>query len=145
MEGRTVDLSVRNKEWSFVVRFSRLPVTPKQMAYVLGGLGHVMEDHKTREVIYLDDEDYEEDVPQAILMAASEKGIYMELNYAMDDFGWDHPLLLAHDHLSEEDAAGVLVAILDACTDNVSVIQKEFRDITGWVYEDKETGDKSQA
>ena len=42
--------------------------------------------------------------------------------------------MLAHDHLCEEDAMGVLAAILDSCTDNVDVIQEEFRDISGWVY-----------
>ena len=142
---RKVDISSRYKDYTAELTLNGLPANHEQIKAVLGFLGYVKERGDVSVVMRINDEQYANEVPQTILFAESPKGLYMELCYSMDDFGWDHPLLLAHDHLSEEDAAGVLVAILDACTDNVSVIQKEFCDTTGWVYEDEETGDKSQA
>ncbi len=136
-KGRNVDFKWRYKDYTIEIEIGQLPVTVQQMTGVFALLSHIQERRDTSVLIRLEDEEQADNVPQKIMIAASEKGIYMELSYAMDDWGWDHPLLLAHDHLCEEDAMGVLVAILDSCTDNVDVIQKEFRDISGWVYEEE--------
>ena len=140
---RNVDISSRRKAFTAEIGVNHLPVNREQLEAALGFLGFVTKSRDTSVVIHINNKQYVNDVPLSILFAKSANGFYMELCYPMDDFGWDHPLLLAHDHLSEEDAACVLIAILDACTDNVPVIQKEFRDVTGWVYGDKEMGDIS--
>ena len=138
---KDVDISSRFTAYTAVATINGLPADEKQMDAVLGFLFGLRNRKDTSLVIRTG----ESELPQEILAAATDSGIYMELSYQMDDFDWKHPLVLAHDHLTEEEAFTVLIGILEERTDNISIIMNEFRDVTSLIYPDEDAGSGSEA
>ena len=80
------------------------------------------------------DQEHEEDVPRGVMFAESPDGFYMELEYGMSEWNWSHPLLLANDHLTEDEAVSVLCSIFLECTDDDPVVSDSFVDVSSYVY-----------
>lgn len=74
--------------------------------------------------------------PQSVLISHTGHGYYMELNYPMNDFEWSHPLLLANDNLTIEEAVDVLWFLLVEGTDEIEIITNHFHEISSMIYED---------
>ena len=130
----TVDISPCKQNYTYKVSLDRLPIGEKQINSFLRLLGMVKERKDTCVIIEINDKEQTENVPQKILFAGSENGIYMELEYQMDDFGWKHPLHLANDRLTENEAASLLKSILADITDENPVINNSFREIDSILY-----------
>ena len=128
---RDTDISSRSKKFTVRMELRELPVTQEQMAACFGFVMSVGEEQETLFEIRIQGEI---NLPRAILIAGSGEKYYMELVYSMEDFDWEHPLHLANDNLTEEEVEAVLIAILDAQTDDIDIITHGFRDITYLVY-----------
>ena len=137
MKKSKIDINFRDKNYTAVFSLNKLPVNDKQMSSLLAFCDYVKKRKDVAVVIRINDEHYEDEVPQEVLLTESAEGFYMELNYSMVDWGWDHPLLLANDHLTEEEAATVLISIFHACTDNVQIVTRGFGKVSSSVYPDK--------
>ncbi len=112
------------------------------MSGLLALLTYVRERADVSVIIRIKDDFYKNDVPKVVLMAKSSYGLYLELEYSMEEWDWDHPLLLANDHLTEEEAAFVLVSIFHECTDDIQIITDHFKEVSSSVYPEKqESGD----
>lgn len=68
----------------------------------------------------------------------------MELTYSIGERGEDRPLLLTNDHLTEEEAAFVLVSIFHECTDDIEIIINHFGEASSGIYPEKESSDESE-
>ncbi len=137
MDRKEVDISYRNKDYTAAIGIGKLPVNEKQYESALLLLLR-LEDRRDLNVRFrLNDEEQKDNVPQEILVAAAENGTYMELSYSMEEWDWDHPLLLANDHLTSEEAASVLYSLLVECTDDNEIIFNHFREISSQVYPEK--------
>ena len=134
MGKREIDISCRYKDYTAEVTLNELPANDEQMSGIIAFLDYVKERSDVSVIIRMNDEFYEDDVPQSVLLAESPNGFYMELNYSMDDWEWSHPLLLANDHLTLEEAASVLTSIFHDCTDDISIIQQGFGEVSSRVY-----------
>ena len=137
MKKSKIDISFRDKNYIAVFSLNKLPVNDKQMSSILAFRDYVKKRKDVAVVIRINDEHYEDEVPQEVLLTESAEGFYMELNYSMVDWGRDHPLLLANDHLIEEEAATVLISIFHDCTDNVQIVTRGFGEVSSSVYPDK--------
>ena len=60
----------------------------------------------------------------------------MELIFPMDDFGWEHPLVLAADGIDFEGVKRILTEILmnQKDTEDIDLVLYSFRDVTTEVY-----------
>ncbi len=78
------------------------------------------------------------DDPSAIKVAYRDGGYYLEFVFPMDDFGWDHPLVLARGGFSFEDIKSVLDGVLleGTSTEEIPAVMK-LKDITSTVYGDE--------
>ena len=76
------------------------------------------------------------DDPGAIQIAHFEDGYYMGLEFPMNDFGWEHPLILAGTGFSCEEIESILNDILieGKSTDRIPAIMNGVRDVTGEFY-----------
>ena len=76
------------------------------------------------------------DDPQEINVSYSNGDYRMELIFPMDDFGWQHPLVLAAEGMSFDDVKQVLTEILiyQTETGDIELITERFRDVTTEVY-----------
>ena len=134
MGKREIDINCRYKDYTAEVTLNKLPANDKQMSGIIAFLDYVRERSDVSVIIRMKDEFYEDDVPQAVLLTESSNGLYMELNYSMEDWEWNHSLLLANDHLTEEEAAFVLTSIFKDCTDDIPIIQQSFGEVSSRVF-----------
>ena len=134
MAGREIDISCRRKDYTMEVSVCRLPVDDEKMSAILSFLDLVKVRKDVSVVIRIEDEEYEDDVPNSILLANSQEGFYMELSYSMDNWEWSHPLILANDHLDGDEAASVLTSIFHECTDQIPIVANSFGEISSKVY-----------
>ena len=143
MARKEIDISSRYKDYTATMTLNQLPANNQQMAALLAFPDYVRARKDVSVEIRVDGEEYEDEVPQRVLLTKSPDGFYMELNYSMDDWGWKHPLLLANDHLTEDEAKAVIISIFHECTDSIWIIQEGFKDISSEVYpeDDPEKGD----
>ena len=76
------------------------------------------------------------DDPQEINVTYSNGGYRMELIFPMDDFGWEHPLVLAADGIDFEGVKRILTEILmnQKDTEDIDLVSYSFRDVTTEVY-----------
>lgn len=144
-EKRRIDYGCRNKDYTAEVSINDLPVNEEQMSGLIAFIDYVKERADVSVVIQMNDEFYEDDVPQAVLLTKSPYGLYMELNYSMEEWDWDHPLLLANDHLTEEEAASVLVSIFHECTDQIELISNHFGEVSSSIYPEKEDSEDAES
>lgn len=133
-----IDFKCRYKDYTVKAVLNHLPANEEQMSGIITFLAYVKERTDVAVVIRSNDEEYADDVPQEVLLSASPHGYYMELNYPMEDWEWDHPLLLANDHLTEEEAASVLTSIFRDCTDDIPIVSNEFGEVSSSVYPKEE-------
>ena len=145
MEERRIDYGCRYKDYTAEVAVNDLPVNEEQMSGLMAFIDYVKERTDVSVVIRINDEFYEDDVPQAVLLMKSPYGLYMELNYSMEEWDWDHPLLLANDHLTDEEAASVLVSIFHDCTDDIQIIFSHFGEVSSSVYPEEADSDESES
>ena len=138
MAGSKIKIDCRNKDYTMDATLSRLPANDEQLAAAISLFDMIKERPDVSAVIHRKDEEQADNVPQSILIADSPDGIYMELSYDMDDFGWSHPLILANDHLSREEAEEVLVSILRECTDQIEIINSGFGEISSTLFPEDE-------
>ena len=54
----------------------------------------------------------------------------------MDDFKWEHPLILANDSLTAEEAEEVLRSILVDETDQIEIIIEHFHEVSSSIYKE---------
>jgi hypothetical protein len=134
-----VDVNCRKKDYTYKVSLNNLPASEKQLTSSFSFINLVKGRKDVSVVIEINDIKEKDNVPQKILLADSKDGLYMELEYQMEDFGWDHPLHLANDHITEEEAATVLNSILVECTDDIPIITNGFCNISDWLYADDNT------
>ena len=145
MEERRIDYGCRYKDYTAEVSVNDLPVNEEQMSGLMAFIDYVKERTDVSVVIHIYDEFYEDDVPQAVLLTKSPYGLYMELNYSMEEWDWDHPLLLANDHLTDEEATSVLVSIFHDCTDDIQIIFSHFGEVSSSVYPEEADSDNSES
>ena len=145
MEERRIDYGCRYKDYTAEVTVNDLPVNEEQMSGLMAFIDYVKERTDVSVVIHINDEFYEDDVPQAVLLTKSPYGLYMELNYSMEDWDWAHPLLLANDHLTDEEAASVLVSIFHDCTDDIQIVFSHFGEVSSSVYPEEADSDDSES
>ena len=74
-------------------------------------------------------EDYDQ-----ILLSCTGDAFYLEIVYPMDIFGWEHPLILANDSLTAEEAEEVLLSLLVDGTDQTEIIINHFHEISSSIY-----------
>lgn len=133
-----IDYNCRYKDYTAKAVLNHLPANDEQLSAIIAFLAYVRERTDVAVVIKSNDEEYADDVPQEVLLSASPQGYYMELNYSMEDWEWDHPLLLANDHLTEEEAASVLISIFRDCTDDIPIVFNGFGEVSSMVYPKEE-------
>ena len=138
MEKKSIDISFRDKAYTAEVSLSHLPVNEEQMSSILSFLDYVRTRNDVSVVIRINNEEYSDDVPQAVMLAESDEGFYMELEYSEREPGRKYPRLLANDHLTEEEAKTVLISIFQECTDQISIIDEGFEEISAMVYSEEE-------
>ena len=129
-----IETKYRNTDQSREIFIHELPITEEILEEIVAFLAFLKEHKDIAFILYLEDEHYVDDIPQAILLADSEKGFYMELAYSMAEWDWNHPLLLANDHLREDEAKDVLESILLNCTDQIPLIGTEFGEVSSSVF-----------
>ncbi len=134
MVEKDIILRCRNKQYSMVISVNSLPVQEKQMASLCSLLDYVRARDDTAIRVRIMDQEHEEDVPRGVMFAESPDGFYMELEYGMSEWNWSHPLLLANDHLTEDEAVSVLCSIFLECTDDDPVVSDSFVDVSSYVY-----------
>ena len=78
------------------------------------------------------------DDPNEFLLAHQGEGYKMVLVFPMDDFGWRHPLLLAGENLSYDEAADILhgICIEGKDTGAFTLITDHFKNATDKVWEE---------
>ena len=86
----------------------------------------------TASIVMEGSEDYNQ-----ILLSYTGEAYYLEILYPMDAYGWDHPLILANDSLTAEEAEGVLRSLLVDGTDQTEIITNHFHEISSSIYEEK--------
>ncbi len=74
-------------------------------------------------------EDYDQ-----ILLSWTGDAFYLEIVYPMDIYGWEHPLILANDSLTAEEAEEVLRSLLVDGTDQTEIITNHFHEISSSIY-----------
>ncbi len=127
-----IDISSRYKDYTLKISVGHIPASDDQMSSLFELTEYVKERKDVSVVIEINDD--EDRVPGSVLMADSPDGIYMELAYQMDDFGWDHPLILANDHLTKDGAITVLDSIFYECTDDNYMIMHYFGEISSILF-----------
>ena len=129
-----MNLELRERKYEIVVQVDDLPETADSFMKYLNLLGMLRERTDSRAILQLTGRDD----PQEILLSYGGEDYYMELNYPMDDFGWEHPLLLANDHVSFENTVSILWEILvkETETGDIQSVNKSFRNITEDIYKD---------
>ena len=137
---KEIDISCRYKDYTAAATLNQLPADDDQMSAILSFLDYVRERKDVSVVFRINDERYEDEVPKEVLLAESPDGFYMELNYSMEEWEWNHPLLLANDHLTEEEAATVLISIFHDCTDDIAIISQGFGEVSSRVFSEEDTG-----
>ena len=146
MAERRIDYGCRYKDYTAEVTINDLPVNEEQMSGLIAFIDYVKERTDVSVVIRIKDEFYEDDVPQAVLLTKSPYGLYMELTYSMEEWEWDYPLLLANDHLTEEEAGSVLVSIFHECTDDNQIVFHHFGEISSSIYpKEEDSGDTAES
>ncbi len=76
------------------------------------------------------------DDPEEIRIAALKEGYYLGLSYPMDDYGCEHPLLLAAENLPIEEVNEVIQGICaeGKSTGDIPVVMEKLKDVTAMVY-----------
>ena len=76
------------------------------------------------------------DDPEEIRIAALKEGYYLGLSYPMDDYGCEHPLLLADENLPIEEVNEVIQGICaeGKSTGDIPVVMEKLKDVTAMVY-----------
>ncbi len=144
MTKRRIDYSCRYKDYTAKITINDLPVNEEQMAGLISFVDFIKERTDVSVVVQINDEVDKGDVPQTVLLTKSPYGLYMELTYSIGERGKDRPLLLANDHLTEEEAAFVLVSIFHECTDDIEIIINHFGEVSSGIYPEKESSDESE-
>jgi len=73
---------------------------------------------------------------QELRLSCTGEAYYLDITYPMDEFGWEHPLILADDRLTAAEAEEVLRSILVDENDQTDIIMKRFRQVSGFIYGD---------
>ena len=137
-EKRSIEIGCREKDYTASVTIRKLPANEKQLEAILGFPAYVKERQDILMTVRIEDEEFKDDVPQAVSIADSPYGYYMELEYNMDEWNWDHPLLLANDHLTEEEAISILETIFRDCSDDNPIVTNCFGEISSSIYPEEE-------
>ena len=76
------------------------------------------------------------DDPAEIRVAALQNGYYLGLSFPMEEFDWDHPLVLAAENLSREQVEEVLRGICGErkSTEEIPIVMEELKDVTNLIY-----------
>ena len=90
-----IDIQGRYKKYTMDLSIAHLPVSEKQLSTLLSFIDFVKERQDTTVSINVCDKEQTDNVPQKTMISGSADKIYMELEYPMDEWDWDHPLLLA--------------------------------------------------
>ena len=136
-----IDIQGRYKKYIMDLSIAHLPASEKQLSTLLSLIDFVKERQDTAVIINMCDKEQADNVPQRTMISSSADKIYMELEYPMNEWDWDHPLLLADSELMEDEAASVITSIFSECTDDNPIVFNCFRDITSYVYPDSEGRD----
>ncbi len=129
---KNVDINQRKRAYTAAMTVLHLPAEDNVIAACLAFLECLENNDETNFRIQISEKN--PDLPKSILISGSQNGFYMELAYRMDDFGWEHPLILANDQLSMDEAFEVLCSILVEQTDNIPLIFNHFQDVTSLIY-----------
>lgn len=138
MAEKRIDFSCRYKDYTAEAVLNQLPANEKQMDAIIAFLDYVRQRNDVSVIIRANDERYADDVPQSVMLTKSPEGFYMELNYSRDDWEWNHPLLLANDHLTKDEAISVLSSIFYDCTDDLEIISNGFGEISSNIYTEED-------
>lgn len=144
MTKRRIDYACRFKDYTAKATVNNLPVSEEQMSALISLIDYVKERTDVSVVVQINDEVYKGDVPQSVLLTKSPYGLYMELTYSMENRDGDHPVLLANDHLTNEEAVSVLVSIFHECTNDIEVIFNYIGEVSSSIYPEKEDSDESE-
>lgn len=133
-----VDHTVRWKDYTYELTLAELPVSDEQFEAIVS----ILQSLQTRSDVSLIIKILNHDDPQEILVAYSGTSYYCELNFPMDDFEWDHPLLLARDGLSFDEVANLLwlITVCEMDTDDISLVYYHFKQVSTVIFNGNKPG-----
>ena len=132
-ERKRTDWSYRTKMFNMKVAVKAFPISADDFPKYCRLLETVRQKQDfTASIVMEVSEDYNQ-----ILMSYTGEAYYLEILYPMDAYGWDHPLILANDSLTAEEAEGVLRSLLVDGTDQTEIITNHFHEISSSIYERK--------
>ena len=133
-----INTDYRYKDYTIDVTLNHLPANEEQMGATIGFLDYVKQRKDVFISILIKDPEMKGRVPQVVSLTDAREAYYMELEYSMDEFDWNHPLILANDHLSADEAKEVLISVFNECTDDIPLIEGCFGEISSRLYSDEE-------
>lgn len=132
-EKKRTDWSYRIKMFNLKIPVDSFPVDESDFEQYLLFLELVRQSQSTSVAFgTAGSKDYQE-----IRLSYTGDAFYLEITYPMDDFGWDHPLILANDSLTLAEAEEVLRSLLVDGTDQTEIITNHFHEISSSIYEEK--------
>ena len=131
MSGRT-DWSYRNKTVTAKITVGSFPIDESEFPKYGQLLDYVRKKQDLTVVIEIEDSDEF----QEIRLSRAGDAYRLAITYPMDDFGWEHPLILANDALTAGEAEEVLRSILVDGTDQTEIITNSFHEVSSTIYEE---------
>ena len=126
------DWSYRNKRYTARVTVRSLPIDESGFPRFRQLMDFVRQRQDVTVVIEIENsDDYQE-----LRLSCTGEAYYLDITYPMDEFGWEHPLILADDRLTAAEAEEVLRSILVDENDQTDIIMKRFRQVSGFIYGD---------
>ena len=126
------DWSFRNKMFMAKVKVNSFPIDESEFPKYRQLMDFVQQRQDVTVVIEIQDlTEYQE-----IRLSYTGEAYYLEITYPMDDFKWEHPLILANDSLTAEEAEEVLRSILVDETDQIEIIIEHFHEVSSSIYKE---------
>ena len=124
--------SFRNKMFMAKVKVNSFPIDEGEFPKYRQLMEFVQQRQDVTVVIEIQDStEYQE-----IRLSYTGEAYYLEITYPMDDFKWEHPLILANDSLTAEEAEEVLRSILVDETDQIEIIIEHFHEVSSSIYKE---------
>lgn len=128
---RPVDTEVRWKDYTIGVTIHKLPIDEDNFAPYY----KTTESLQTRMDTSFEIQLQGENDPSNILIAYGKNKYYVEFEFPMDDFEWEHPLVMARDGLDLDDVAQLLweKLVLNYPSEDIPLFFCAFGDWTFWI------------
>ena len=124
--------SFRNKMYAAKVTVNSFPIDESEFPKYRQLMDFVQQRQDVTVVIEIEDSsEYQE-----IRFSYTREAYYLDITYPMDDFGWEHPLILANDGLTAAEAEEVLRSILVDENDQIEIIINHFHEVSSSIYKE---------